>query len=116
MSVAALIAVYVVAAAHVAFFLFESVLWSTPRVRRIFAQTVESAETTRVLALNQGCYNAGVAALLVWAAVRVHREVIVAQLVFVIAMGLVGGVTAKKSILVAQALPAAIALALVWMR
>jgi putative membrane protein len=106
------IAIGVVAAAHVVFMILESVLWTTPTGRRIFAQTVESAEATKVLALNQGAYNGGVAALLVWAMATGRPATAAAVLVFTIAMGVVGAVTAKPTILVAQALPAAVALTL----
>jgi putative membrane protein len=110
---AAQVATCVVAAAHVVFMILESVLWTTPTGRRIFAQSPESAETTRVLALNQGLYNGGLAALLVWSVATGRAATAAALLVFVIAMGIVGAVTAKPTILVAQALPAAVALALV---
>ena len=112
MPTAALIAILVVAALHVGFMILESVLWTTPRGRRIFGQTVEGAEATRVLALNQGVYNCGVAVLLAWAALTDREDTTIALLAFVIAMGVVGAVTAKPTILVVQAVPAAIALAL----
>jgi putative membrane protein len=35
----------------------ESLLWTTPAVRKIFQQTEADAKTTRMLALNQGYYN-----------------------------------------------------------
>jgi putative membrane protein len=66
-----------------------------------------------VLALNQGLYNGGVAALLVWATVSGLGATVSALLVFVVAMGIVGGVTAKPSIIALQAAPAAAAL-LLW--
>ncbi len=109
---AALAMTLLVALAHIGFMVLESVLWTKPTGRRIFRQTPESAETTKVLALNQGIYNAGVAALLAWAALTGQGPTVVALLLFVIAMGIVGGITAKPTILVAQALPAAVALAL----
>ncbi len=112
MSTAALIAVLVVAAAHVAFMVLEAALWTSPTGRRIFAQSVADAATTRVLALNQGMYNGGVAALLAWAALTGRADATAALLIFVIAMGIVGAATAKITILFAQAAPAAVALAL----
>ncbi|MCB9562790.1 MAG: DUF1304 domain-containing protein [Kofleriaceae bacterium] len=112
MSTVTVAVVLFVAAAHLGFMVLESVLWTTPTGRRIFAQTVEGAEATRVLALNQGCYNGGVAGLLGWAALTGHVDATAALLIFVIAMGVVGAVTAKPTILLAQAAPAAVALAL----
>ncbi len=42
---------------HVLFFVFESILWTTPAVRKIFGQSEADARTTKLLALNQGYYN-----------------------------------------------------------
>jgi len=43
---------------HVMIFVFEAVLWTTPRVRAIFhVASEEEARTTRFLAMNQGFYN-----------------------------------------------------------
>lgn len=47
---------------HVLFFLFESVLWTKPAVRKIFAQSEAEAHTTKLLAFNQGFYNLFLAA------------------------------------------------------
>lgn len=115
MPLAAKIASLVVAALHVNFMILESVLWTTPTGRKIFAQTVEGAEATRVLALNQGVYNGGVAALLAWAVLTGRRDATIALLIFIIAMGIVGAVTAKPTILLFQAVPAALALGLLFL-
>jgi putative membrane protein len=108
----ALAVTLVVAVLHLGFMVLEAVLWTTPTGRRIFGQTPEGAEATRVLALNQGLYNGGLAVLLTWAALAGQHPAQAALLAYVVAMGLVGGITAKPSILVFQALPAAIGLAL----
>jgi putative membrane protein len=112
MSSPAVVAALVVAVLHVVFMVLEAVLWTAPAGRRIFGQTVEQAEATRVLALNQGLYNGGVAALLVWAALTGRADTTGALLAFVVAMGIVGAITAKPTILLFQAAPAAIALGL----
>lgn len=112
MSTAALVATYVVAALHLAFFALESLLWTTPKVRKIFGQSKEEAETTKVLALNQGAYNACLAVALVYAAITGSVETLLVLHAFVILVGLVGAATAKITILFLQTLPAAIALAL----
>jgi putative membrane protein len=101
-----------VAFAHLGFMVLETLLWTAPIGRKIFRQTPETAEITRVLALNQGMYNAGVAVLLAWAALTHRAATVDALLLFVVAMGIVGAVTVKPRILVVQSLPAAIALAL----
>ena len=105
-----------VAVAHAWFMVLESVLWTRPFGRKTFGQSREDAEKTKVLALNQGLYNGGVAALLVWAALEERGltagagRTVDALLIFIVAMGVVGGVTAKPIIIAFQALPAALAL------
>ena len=108
----AAIATFFVAALHVLFMVFETFLWTTPNVRKRFGQTAEQAETTKVLAANQGVYNGALAAGLVWAQVTGELAARSMLLVFVIAVGIYGAASAKRSILFIQALPAAIALAL----
>lgn len=103
----------VVALLHVVFMVFETFLWTTPNVRRRFGQTAEQAETTKVLAANQGVYNGALAAALIYSVVTAQAATTTVLLAFVVVVGLYGGYSAKRSILVLQALPAAIALALV---
>ena len=42
---------------HVYIFVMESVTWTSPRTRAVFGMSEEEAQTTRLLALNQGYYN-----------------------------------------------------------
>ena len=42
---------------HVYIFVMESVTWTSPRTRATFGTTAEEAETTKLLAFNQGFYN-----------------------------------------------------------
>lgn len=110
----AAIATFFVAALHVLFMVFETFLWTTPKVRKRFGQTAEQAETTKVLAANQGVYNGALAAGIIWAQVSGELAARAMLLVFVIVVGVYGAATAKRSILFIQALPAAVALALAW--
>lgn len=48
---------FLAAVLHIVFFLAESVLWRKPAVRKGFSMSREQAETTRLLAFNQGFYN-----------------------------------------------------------
>ena len=104
-----------VAVAHVGFMVLETFLWTSPRGRRIFGTTAEEAETTKVLAQNQGVYNGALAVVLAWAALSGARPTVIALLAFIVVVGIYGGVTAKRSILVTQAVPAAVAMILVWL-
>ena len=107
------VAIVVVAALHVGFFVLESVFWTSPKVMRIFGNTKEDAEATRVLALNQGFYNLGAAALLLWFDSTDNTAGALAVLLFLAVMGLVGAITANWRIILLQTLPALGALLLV---
>jgi putative membrane protein len=115
--VLAAIAVAFVALLHLAFFVLESFLWTKPAGRRIFGLSAELAESTKSLAANQGLYNAFLAAGLIWGLIPGTHAfgVRVFFLSCVVIAGVVGAITAKRSILFVQALPGAIALLLVWL-
>ena len=66
MQMLAKIAVTLIALLHVYIMVLEMFLWTTPRGRRAFGNSVEKAETTKVLAANQGLYNGFLAAGLFW--------------------------------------------------
>jgi len=102
-----------VAFLHVGFLVLEMFLWTKPTGRRIFGLTRELAEASKALAMNQGLYNGFLAAGLVWGIVAGSFDVKVFFLACVIIAGIFGALTAKRSILFVQGLPAAIALALV---
>lgn len=57
MTVAAMIFAALAALLHVYIFVMESFTWTSPRTRATFGTTAEEAETTRLLAFNQGFYN-----------------------------------------------------------
>lgn len=42
---------------HIYIFVLESFTWTTSRTRKVFGTTAEEAETTKMLAFNQGFYN-----------------------------------------------------------
>lgn len=108
------IAALFVAFEHFLFMAMETFLWTTPRVRKIFGQSAESAETTKLLAMNQGVYNGALALSLAVSALLDQRFCLRMMLGFVIVVGLYGGFTVKRTIALVQALPAAIALALTY--
>jgi putative membrane protein len=57
MITAALVFAALAALLHVYIFTMESLTWTSPRTRAAFGTTVEEAETTKLLAFNQGFYN-----------------------------------------------------------
>jgi putative membrane protein len=57
MITAALVFASLAAVLHVYIFVLESFQWTSPRTRAAFGTTSEEAETTKLLAFNQGFYN-----------------------------------------------------------
>lgn len=80
----ALVLVGLAAAIHVYIFYMESFAWTTPRVRATFGFSEEDAQTTKLLALNQGFYNLflAIATLLGIVLFLLGREEIGATLIF----------------------------------
>ena len=115
MKIAAQIAVGAVGAMHVMFLVLEMFLWTRPLGRRVFGLSEDLAKSTASLAANQGLYNGFLAAGLFWGVIDGPHSfaVRVFFLGCVLAAGLFGAMTVKKSILLVQALPAGIALVLV---
>ena len=116
MSALAVVLVALVAALHAYIVVLEMLLWTTPRGRAAFGLTPEFAESTRALAANQGLYNGFLAAGLLWGLVGPadHRFAFrVFFLACVVVAGVFGAATASRRILFVQALPGAVALAVV---
>lgn len=109
------IALGLVALLHFYFLVLEMFLWEKPAGLRAFGQTLETARVSKVLAANQGLYNGFLAAGLVWGLSlgAAGTSVKVFFLCCVLVAGLYGAATASRKILFVQAIPAAIALALV---
>jgi putative membrane protein len=119
MQTAAVVMVTIVAALHAYFLVLEMFLWRTPFGRRTFGMTQQVADSSAVLAANQGVYNGFLAAGLLWAlfgyGIVQGRAILTFFLVCVIIAGLYGGATVSRRIALVQSLPAAVALALVWL-
>ena len=109
------IVVALMALLHVYILVLEMFLWTTPKGRRAFGLTPEFAEASKTLAANQGLYNGFLAAGLVWGLLLgpAGYGVKLFFLGCILVAGLYGGVTATRKILFIQAIPAAIAIALV---
>ena len=113
-TIAATVVVLVVALLHIYFLVLEMFLWTTPTGLRVFAQGREAAESSKVLAANQGLYNGFLAAGLLWGLLLgdAGDGVNVFFLGCVVVAGVFGAATVSR-ILFVQALPAAIGLVLV---
>ena len=119
MSMIANIVVALVALLHAYFLALEMFLWTRPLGLKTFGNTLEKARDTAVLAANQGLYNGFLVAGLVWGLVHpdpaIGFQIKVFFLACVIVAGLYGGYSVKPKIIVVQALPALIALVLLWL-
>jgi putative membrane protein len=102
-----------VALLHAYFLVLEMFLWTRPAGRRAFGTTREFADASKALAANQGLYNGFLAAGLVWGLLSGSQDVQIFFLACVLVAGVFGAVTVSRKILFVQALPAAVALALV---
>lgn len=107
-------AVLVVALLHIGFGVLEMVLWEKPIGLKVFGQRKEQAAVTKILAANQGLYNLFIAAGLIWGLYLgvAGDHIKMFFLICVIVAGVFGAFTASKAILVVQAIPGAVALAL----
>jgi putative membrane protein len=118
MSVIANILVAIVAALHVWFLILEMFLWTQPLGLKTFNQPLEKAKDSAVLAANQGLYNGFLAAGLVWGLVHpdpsTGMEIKTFFLLCVIVAGVYGAMSVSRRILYVQAVPALVALILLW--
>jgi len=115
MTTVANVAVALVALLHAYFLVLEMFLWDKPRGLRTFGLTPEFASASKSLAANQGLYNGFLAAGLVWGLVLgVSGDSIkIFFLACITLAGVFGAAAANRKILWVQAVPGAIALALV---
>ena len=118
MTLLANVLIALVAVIHAYIVVLEMWLWNKPLGRRVFRMTAEQAAQTATLAANQGLYNGFLAAGLVWTLLAdepLRRLLGTFFLVCVAVAGIFGAATVSRRILVVQTLPAAAALASLWL-
>ncbi|MFK7831452.1 MAG: DUF1304 domain-containing protein [Congregibacter sp.] len=104
-----------VAISHIGILILEMFFWNHPVGQKIFMMTPEVAESSALLAMNQGLYNGFLAAGLLWGVLKNRVDVKIFFLCCVVVAGIFGGITVKTSILLTQGLPALMALVcVVW--
>ncbi len=111
MSVLAMLLIAVVALLHLGFLVLEMFLWTRPVGLKVFRQSREKAEQSRVLAANQGLYNGFLAAGLIWSLGGARTDVAAFFLVCVVVAGAYGAATVNRRIFLIQGVPALLALA-----
>src|SRR5687767_2759395 len=114
MATLANIVIAVVAILHLGFLVLEMFLWNHPFGRKTLKMTKEVSESSATLAANQGLYNGFLAAGLIWGLISGEFSVKLFFLICVFIAGIFGGITAKRSILYLQALPALLGLILLY--
>ena len=119
MIVIANVLVALVAMLHVYFLILEMLFWTKPLGLKTFRNSQEKANDSAVLAANQGLYNGFLAAGLFWGLLHpmpaVAFQIKIFFLVCVIIAGAYGAWSVSRRILFVQALPAALALILLWL-
>jgi putative membrane protein len=117
MGTVAAVAVGLVALLHLYFLVLEMFLWTRPLGLKVFRNSPEKAEMTKVLAANQGLYNGFLVAGLLWGLWlgSAGFQFKVFFLGCVVVAGIYGAWSVSSRILWVQAVPGAIALALVLM-
>jgi putative membrane protein len=108
------ILVGLVALLHLYFLVLEMFLWTRPLGLRTFRNTPDKAETTRVLAANQGLYNGFLAAGLLWGLCTAQWNVVLFFLGCVVVAGLYGAFSVNKRIFFVQGIPAVAAMVAVF--
>ena len=109
------IVIAVIAILHVGFLVLEMFLWNHAFGRKTFKMTSEYSQASASLAANQGLYNGLLAAGLIWGLISGEFSVKLFFLICALIAGIFGGLTAKRSILYIQALPALIGLIMLYL-
>ena len=99
-----------VAIEHIFFLIVEMFLWHRSIGLGMFDLTPEFAAQSAYMAQNQGLYNGFLAAGLIWSLVAAKQDVRIFFLLCVIVAGVFGAVTVSPTVLLAQAVPALLAL------
>lgn len=118
MPIPAVALIAAIAALHLYIAWFEIFAWES-RGPKIFKQFPRDMfKPTRALAANQGIYNAFLAVGLLWSLIIDDpiwaTRIATCFLLFVLTAGVFGGFTASRRIFYVQALPAALAILLLW--
>lgn len=103
--------VVIVAFEHIYFLLLEMFFWTKPKGMKAFGLTKEQAESSKVLAANQGLYNGFLAAGLIWGLLTNKTDFIIFFLICVAVAGIYGSYSTKKiKLFYMQSVPAILAL------
>ena len=106
-----------IALLHIYFMILEMFFWTKPKGMKAFGLTKEHAEQSKVLAANQGLYNGFLSAGLIWSLNHTNKDIAIFFLICVTLAGIYGSYSTKKmKIFYIQALPAILALILIFLK
>lgn len=104
----------IVALEHIYFLILEMFYWTKPRGMKAFKLSKEQAESSKILAANQGLYNGFLASGLIWGLITEKYEVVIFFLICVSLAGIYGSYSTKQiKLFYIQSTPAIMAL-LIW--
>ncbi len=119
MKIFSVIPVAIVAVEHIYILYIEMFAWTTIGRKTFKSIPPDLFEQTKTFAANQGLYNGFLSAGLIWSLFIQSEEwsknVAMFFLICVIVAGIYGGVTVTRSIFIKQAIPAIIALIIVFL-
>ena len=104
---------FLIALLHIGIMVLEMFFWTHPVGQKIFSMSAEVAQSSEVLAMNQGLYNGFLGFGLLWGLISGNQSLKVFLLICTIIAGIFGGLTAETSVIYVQALPGFITLLLV---
>jgi putative membrane protein len=111
------ILILIIAIMHFWFLILEMFLWTRPTGMKVFRNSVEKAELTKVLAANQGLYNGFLVMGLIWSVVhpdtQFGNQLALFFLGCVAIAGIYGGYSLNRRVFYIQAGPALLALILI---
>jgi putative membrane protein len=108
-----------IAIEHIGFLILEMFLWTRPIGQKIFKLESDFAQQSAALASNQGLYNGFLAAGLIWSLLASNQSFSTQLRTFFLSCVLIAGIfgwwsIGSKNILILQATPALIGLALTY--
>jgi len=112
MTIGFAIALIAISFLHFFIFVLEVFFWDKQAGIKAFNLTKNFADQTKVMAVNQGFYNAFLASGLLLSMLFKQTSSALFVLCCIFIAGIVGGITSNKKIVLIQSVPALIALAL----
>lgn len=104
-----------VALEHIYFLILEMFYWTKPKGMKTFKLTKEQAESSKILAANQGLYNGFLSSGLFWGLISEKYEVVIFFLICVSLAGIYGSYSTKQiKLFYVQSIPAILAM-LIWL-